>query len=71
MILNMYMSNEFYHVISYLYNKFIMFDILKMCVYIFCNQILYCQMRWLSDGNCFGCDQGDEDANPILNMLLS
>ncbi len=48
-----------------------MFDIKKTCVYIFCNKILYSQARWLGDGNCFGCDQGDEDANPILNMLLS
>jgi hypothetical protein len=48
-----------------------MFDIKKTCVYIFCNKILYSQARWLWDGNCFGCDQGDEDANPILNMLLS
>ncbi len=29
MILNMYMSNEFYHEITQLYIKFIMFDILK------------------------------------------
>ncbi len=70
MILNMYMPNEFYHEITQLYNKFIMFDI-KHCVYIFCNKNLYSQVRWLSDGNCFGCDQRDEDANPILNMLLS
>ncbi len=48
-----------------------MLDIKKTRVYIFCSKILYYQVRWLLDGNCFGYDQGDEDANPILNMLSS